>query len=664
MRPPPVREPLGRADRWWFVAAVLAIVAALAALLVVTTPKAQLGDPTVDVAARLWLAVSVAAIVAVLAARLPRATKGIAVAVLAGGAFMIAATLVLSANDFGPYGVALDQSYRTALVTKYAAGWGWVDYAFKGLPVYYPPLTFWVLGRSAALFSIAPWKMLKIDLLATAFLVPVLAWPLWRRVVGASAAIGVVLGTLLLFQSWYRLHAWLGVAVFIPWWLWAVLGVGRSPARRRVELVVAAVIGGALVCVYYFPFVLGVLALVPLLALRRPAAARGVALPPGDVRTAGVVLAGSALVSTPYWVPLLVSVLRNGGQVGFNRFYTSGFVDVRFRFLTFDVIGVVLLFGLVSLLVTARRSPVSVALLTLLAAAFLYYLLDYVGVLANFPLLSTEANDVADAVLAAAAGIGAVELWRAARASEALRARLGRSGVAAMAAVTATVLGFSLAQTAVAAIPYVDQQRTAQVPAGLLTDFQRAAGRPVANSVVLTDISDLPAFLPLYVFNWSNVQTPFSPAGHYRDRTDFLYALSQEHDPAAFAVAVLHNVFDRVDLVALRRGASGAFDYSFTDDAFPRPPVQRTFEYAPSLFQTRAFREVDTPSVTVFRIDRRHDPLHTLASCPRDPTRAACPVLGTVARRYGGDLDGAVASLAAGWAAARAQAPTAPIGGG
>ena len=281
----------------------------------------------------------------------------------------------------------------------------------------------------------------------------------------AGAAIGAVLATLLLFQSWYRLHSWLGVAVFIPWWLWAVLGVGRAPARgaRRAHRRVGDRRGA------------GLRLLLPLRPRgdRSRAAAgaapvgrgpRGMALPPIDLRRAGIVLGGSAVLSAPYWGPLILSVLRNGGQVGFNRFYTSDFVDVRFRFLTFDVVGVAMLFGLVSLLVTARRSTVSVALLALLAAAFVYYLADYVGVLANFPLLSTEANDVADAVLAAGAGIGAVQLWRAAHGSETLRARLGRSGITAIAAVTATVVGFSLAQTAVEAIPYVAQQRAARVP--------------------------------------------------------------------------------------------------------------------------------------------------------------------------------------------------------
>src|SRR6202043_3685806 len=117
-------------------------------------------------------------------------------------------------------------------------------------------------------------------------------------------------------------HAWLGVALFIAWWLWGVLGVGRQPARSRAALVVAAVLGAALFCIYYFPFFLGAIMLVLTLALRRPAAARGGKLPPENPKEAGLVLGGDALLSTPYWVPIVIAVLRNGAQVAFNRWYS------------------------------------------------------------------------------------------------------------------------------------------------------------------------------------------------------------------------------------------------------------------------------------------------------------------------------------------------------
>ncbi len=647
------RASLRPSKRWRLAARVVAVLAALGALLIATTPHAQTGDPTVDVAARLWLVICTVLVVGVLAAPVARATKGVLVAVIGGSALMLGAALVLSANDFAPLGAALDQSYRTALLTKYAHNWGWVDYAYKGLPVYYPPLTFWVLGRVAALFSIAPWKMLKVDLLATAFLVPVLSWPLWRRLVGSSAGIGATLGGILVVQSWYRLHSWLGVALFIPWWLWGVLGVGRAPARSRAQLVLAAVIGAALFCVYYFPFFIGAIMLIVVLALRRPAAARGVHLAPHNPKDAAIVLGGAALLSTPYWVPILVAVLRSGAQVGFNRFYDPGFVNLRFRFLTFDVVGIVMLFGLAYLLVTCRHSAVSLALLGLLAASFVYYVADYVGVLVNFPLLSTDTNDLVDAILAVGAGLGAVQVWRVARSSEALRARLGRNGVSVIAAVTATVVAFSLAQSAIQAIPFVDQQRQSHEPTELLANFRRAAGRSVTNSVVLTDITELPTYLPLYVFNWTDVQTPSSPAGRYRDRTEFLDRLSRETDPQVFALALVHNVYDRIDYVALRPTAAGPFQYQFSDDAFPRGVKERTFTYPQRLFSSSVFRRVDTVSLTVFDIQRRHDPLAPLRSCPTHPRRDACRVLSTVAHRYSGDVEGEVLTLASRWEQAR-----------
>jgi galactan 5-O-arabinofuranosyltransferase len=656
MRTPASREQQPLTEPRVFATAVVGVLVALGTLLVTITPHAQSGDPTVDVAARLWLVVCTAVAIVVIRAQVPRAMKGILVSVVVGAALMLAAALVLSANDFAPLGAVLDQSHRTALLTKYAYHWGWVDFAYKGLPDSYPPLTFWILGRLAALFSIAPWKMLKVDVLATAFLAPVLSWPLWRRVVGRTAGVAAVLGGTLLFQAWYRPMAWLGVALFVPWWLWGVLGVGRAPARSRRELVVAAVIGAALFCTYYYPFFIGVLALLVTLAVRRLAAARGVELSPRDPKAAGFVLGGTAVLSAPYWLPLVVSIVRDGYQSNSNRYYIADFVDLRFRFLTFDVIGIVMLFGLGYLIVTARRSPVSLGLVGVLAATLVYYVADYVGVLAGLPLLSFESNQLVDAILGVGAGLGLVHLWRLARSSEALRARLGRGGVAAASWLGATILAFSLAQTAIKTIPYVDQQRTAQEPVQLIQDFRRAAGGPVDNRVVLTDLSELPAFLPLYVFNWWDTQSPTTPGARVNDRTDFLDRLSRESDPEAFAVAILHNVYDRVDYIVLRRNSSGGFEYTFTDDNFPRPPVARTFTYHGAQFGTPVFRRIDTTSFTLFRIARQHDPLRSLRSCPSDPSRDACQILGTLTRRYPGHLDGAVLDLAARWRASRARA--------
>ncbi len=297
----------------------------------------------------------------------------------------------------------------------------------------------------------------------------------------------------------------------------------------------------------------------------------------------------------------------------------------------------------------------SLALVGLLAASLVYYVADYVGVLANFPLLSFQTNDVVDAVLAAGAGLGAAHVWRIARVSEPLRARLGRGGVTAVCSVVAVVVSFSLVQTAIKGIPYVTQQRQSQVPTQALDDFQRATGGHTTDSVVLTDVTELPVYLPLYVFNWWNAHY-MNPPARFNDRSAFLKRLSGETDPQAFAVALLHNVYDRIDYVALRASPAGPFQYQFADDAFPRGVVERTFTYQQDLFGSSAFRRVDTVSFTVFLIRRHRDPLLSLRSCPSDPSRSGCRVLGAVARRYAGDVDEDVLTLASRWEAGRRRA--------
>jgi len=651
VRPPAVREPLGRVDRRWFVAAVLLTVAALGTVLLLTTPRAQAGDPTVDVAARLWLVICTAAVLVVLVARIPAATKGIVVAVIAGAALMIGAALVLSANDFGPLGAQLDQSFRTASITKFAAHWGLPDFAYRGLPAWYPPLSFWLLGRAAALLHIAAWHMVKVGLLATAFLVPMLSFPLWSRVTGRVAAVGAVVGGALLFQNWYEWYSWLALAVFVPWWLWAVLGVGPRPPRSRPALLVAALIGAALVSTFYYYFFIGLTQLVLLAALRPIAARRGVDLGRGGGRRAAIVLGGAALLSAVYWLPLLVSMIDRGTQTLSTRFYYSGVVDLDFRFLTFDLVGVLLLVGFVYLVVTAPRSPVSVALLTLLAAAYAWSVLGYVLVLLNVPVLSYRADDVIDAVLAVGAGLAAVELWRATRASPAVQARLGPSGHQLATVVVGGVLVVALGQAAFEAIPYVPQQRQARVPTQLLSDFDHATRGHAIGRVVLTDIVELPVYRDVDVFNvWTAHYA--DPAARFTDRTRFLTRLSNDPNPTAFAAALAHNAYDTVSFVALRP-AGGTFAYQYDADNFPNGAITRQISFPAPLFATSLFQEHRTDTVIVFALQRAHDPLRSLEPCARHPARPACTTLADLARRYRGDLDSSLSSLIARWQQAR-----------
>jgi len=630
---------------------VVGSVAALAALLVALVPPARNGDPRVDVATRLFLVVVAALGALVVGSRLSSATKGWLVVFLAGAALMVGAALILNANGFGPLGTQLDESFRTAAITKFAAQWGLPDFAYRGLPAWYPPLSFWLLGRAAGILHVAPWRMVKVGLLATAFLIPVLTYPLWSRVTGRAAAVAAVVAGVLLFQNWYEWYSWLAVAVFVPWWLWAVLGVGSRPPRSRPALLVAALIGAGLLATFYYYFFIGLAQLV-LFALVRPVATRhGVDLGPRVGRRAAIVLGGATLFSAPYWLPLLVSMVQHGAQTLNTRFYGPGVVDLDFRFLTFDLVGVLLLVGLVYLLVSARRSPVSMALLTLLAAGYAWSVFGYLFVLVNAPVLSYRANDVIESVLAVGAGLAAVDLWRGATSSEPVRARVGRTGQRLGAVVVGGVLVLALGQLAVEGIPYVTQQRAARVPTQLLSDFDHATRGQAIGRVVLTDVIALPVFRNVDVFNvWSAHYA--DPPARFTNRARFLERLSNDRDPTAFAAAVAHNTYDTISFVAFRP-PSGNFEYAYGADNFPNGSIARQISFPTPLFDTPLFQEHRTDTVIVFTLRRAHDPLRSLERCARQPSRTACRALADLARRYPGDLDSSLTSLIARWEHAR-----------
>lgn len=554
------------------------------------------------------------------------------VALLAGTFLSAGAALVLRGTDFPPLGIALDQGFRAASITKYAHTWSLVDFAYHGLPAFYPPLFFWTLGRAAAWTSTEPYEALKIGLLAVAFVVPLFGLGLWQRVVQDWwLALTIALVTLG-FHDWYEPYSWLAVAVFVPWWIGWVLQVGADPARSRVPsraaLIGGAAIGAALVCTYYYFFFIGAVQLVLLLALGPLYRRHGVALPFGRLRVAVAVLGGAALLSAVYWLPLAVSIVTTPGARSMqNRYYDPTMAGVPLRFLDFDLVGLIMLFGLLSLGLLMFRSQVAMALATLLAAAYVWFALGYVGVWADEPLLTVKTRPLIDVVLLAGAAIGAVELARAARRAPALVPRVGPRGVTAALVVVTVALTIALGREAIDDIPYVDQQRAATVPTALLSTFERATRGRADDTVVLTDQEQLPEYLPVFVFNVWNAHYSH-PAAQFDDRTRFLERLAAERDPDVFAAALAENRYDDVASIALRR-AGDRLPYTFYDDAFPNGVVLRTFVFRADQFDARWFSSRGDDALAVF-IPKPTDPWRALTEDQRRD----------LATQFPGDLDG------------------------
>lgn len=644
----PARQP-SRADAWLVAAGAVAATFAIVA----ASPTAVDGDPTVAVVTQALLALAVGTGAFVVARRYPPSATGALVALLTGLFLCGGATVILNGSPFAPLGAVADQGYRTAYLTKFGHTWELVDYAYKDLPSFYPPLFFWVLGRLAVLLGVAPWQMLKVGTLAVAFLVPTGGWLLWRPVVGPRRAAVVVVATSLVFQEWYVPHLWLAIAVFVPWWLHFVLGVGRPPGSRlgRGGLAVGIAVGAVVALTYWYLLAIGLLQLAALAAARRWWRAHGRRAEPTSWRDAATVLGGIVVVTIPYWLPLAVSMLTTPGMRTMqNRYYTADEVSLPLPFLTFDLEGMVLLAGLVTLLVRAPRHRVALHVLGLLGAAYALYLVGYLAFLADNPLDTLRTVGLIEFLLAVGAGLGAADLWRLATDGR-LGARVDRTTAVAVVGVAAVVGVFAFGQDAVRDMPFLSEQRAAEHPTRLLDGFARATGGDYEDAVVLTDVTDLSAFLPTYVFNTSNAHYSH-PSARFADRADLITRLAREPDPEVFALALLHNRYDDVDYVALRE-EGGGLGYTWLDDAFPSGVVQRSVTFPTTSFDTPAFTRHRASGLTVYRVHRSEDPLRRLRGCGVRPAPERCAVLGPLLDRYSEHLDDDARDLATRWRARR-----------
>ena len=214
----------------------------------------------------------------------------------------------------------------------------------------------------------------------------------------------------------------------------------RGATRTRV--VVGSLVGGLIVTTYYYFFLIGAVQLVALLGATWVARRRNRALPLRVTRESSLVLAGTALVSVPYWAPLAFAMAATGNVESLqNRYFTSTMIPVPVPFLQPGVPGAVMLFGLMALLAGCRRSSLMLGLTTLLGAAYAWFVLGYVAVLADSPVLAYRTVVLIQAVLVAGAGIGAVRVARALTASAWwARRRAPRPMLPAMLLVTAVVV--------------------------------------------------------------------------------------------------------------------------------------------------------------------------------------------------------------------------------
>jgi galactan 5-O-arabinofuranosyltransferase len=498
----------------------------------------------------------------------------------AGAIAAMAVTGALSGTPYGPGGLGGDQTFRTAAVTRFADSWHIADFTSKGLPSFYPPTYFWVLGRLAAMLGVEPWRMLKVGAIVTALAVPMVAFVLWRRVVPERVA-AVVSVVAIVVENFYEPYSWLVIVAFVPWWLEVVSGIRRS-GRPPGHPILLGAVGALMLTTYWYFFTVGLVAfVVKLLADRRDGGVDRRQV----VRTA-TVTAVTLVASAVYWLPVAINVVRvdHPESVG-NRWFNTTHPALPLPMFDVTVTGVVALVGVVHLALAYRRDVVARGMATLLVATYAWYLIGAVAADVGRPLLSFRAKPLIPLILVTAGVIALVHLvefavnhWR--------RADVTRAGI-----TVGILLGVYAAQGFIDEVrdsPYTEAARTAVRPddsppdpsaAELQRTIESTVGR---HAVLLSDRVDVLALYPNHAFVVWDAHYA-NPASEFGQRIELLTRLSRTDDPASFSALVRQNPYDTIDaFVLLEDGDDLVFRYGA--DVFPAGTRSAEIRFPAALF--------------------------------------------------------------------------------
>ncbi|MDH4158264.1 MAG: arabinofuranosyltransferase [candidate division Zixibacteria bacterium] len=471
----------------------------------------------------------------------------------------VAVALMFDGTPFSINGFAGDQKLRLAMVMKYYAFGFFSDMYYKDLPSFYPPIYYFLLSLYSRLFSVETFKMLKVGNLIMFLLGPAVLYYLWRKIVSPMQAFLITLFTFLFCSSGKVLtlvspHAFVGNAIFIPWWLLFIERVKKPGADWRFYTV-GGIIGGMLFMTYYYGFFIGgLLVLLRLTVLSKWRYVEGL----GHFRfkAAVGVLAVSALVSAPYWLPLLIAAVIHGYDPAQQRWHHLGSTGILFKYQEFSLAGLLFLAAILYALRRARTA-LNRGLLLIAGTCTVFYLVGSLLGALDRPVNLIKANEFILVIAGPFIGLALAGALRWARLRQKIR-------LAVPIAVSFLLVFFIHSFNSFAKTDLVRTARTARAPTWGLdaTEMESRKGR-----VFLTMHEELCSFYPVYSFMAHNEHYS-NPASRFRDRFRFLYVLQSVHDPFLLNLALRHNVFDAVDYL-MPRLQDGRFEIIIALSNYP-----------------------------------------------------------------------------------------------
>jgi Arabinofuranosyltransferase N terminal/Arabinofuranosyltransferase A C terminal len=273
-----------------------------------------------------------------------------------------------------PYGYGVlggDAGRFVAMAMKYMWTWQSADSFARDLPTEYPPLYPWIIGHVATLVDRPAWQLFGEAQIVVMSGALVVAYLMWRRLVGPAVAFTIVGLAPAVFNQPSKDYEFLALLVFAPWVLATFAWLPR--ARGGMHWLPAGLIGALLVLTYQAWLLYSALGLLLLigLTLRATSPRR-----PYLLHLLGVALT-AFVVASWYVVPFVTTLVTQGGQRVSDFWMSPSIVDrpLVLPFMQATPIAVVELVGLLGMIWYRRTTWWAQPLLLIVVGNYAYRIL-------------------------------------------------------------------------------------------------------------------------------------------------------------------------------------------------------------------------------------------------------------------------------------------------
>lgn len=509
-----------------------------------------------------------------------------------GATQSVAYLLLVHGTVYPFWGLVGDEVFISAMFNA-AAHTGFGDFAYAGLPAFYPPFFFGVFGIIGNLLDLNGVQLSKLAALSVFFLLPIGVYCIqqwyWKdEAEDTPFTIAWVVGSIMLFvllpTATIILKPYEVVSAFgiIIWTVFLVRDIHKDRCNW-IACLAYGLTGGVLFMTFYFWFILVAIGIAFYHASLRKKISVSIY---SRFALVGII---TLLVSLPYIYPLVRSYVTIGSenwQLGFtvlDRLATVG------PGIEWSLVGLISLFGLGTMLYYRGQFYMRI-LLSLFAASYVWYGLGLVLiVLFQTPIQEDKGFLYFNsAILALAVGYGVQQVVKKIKIAH-------PSIVLPLVLISIWLTAFQLIFGTFADDPNVQAVRLRST--SFHSGEQSLIGylesqENLSETVTLTSgMGFVHAFLPIKTFHYINIHASH-PAALFSQRIGTLRSLSSGKDAEMFYNQSQNTIFGSIDRFVFFNTNVPYYEVFYHADGYPNGIQEQSIQFSKDLFAPEFFERV------------------------------------------------------------------------